>query len=62
MNRPSRIVTGLMSLAAAAAVSLAVPAIASADTPGTRIPPCGVTGAYAWQDTCDPIAGPNGDR
>jgi hypothetical protein len=62
MNRPSRIVTGLMSLAAAAAVSVAVPATASANTPGTSVPPCGVTGAYAWQDTCDPIARPSGDR
>ena len=62
MSRTSRVITGLAGLVMAAAVSSAVPATAAADTPGTRIPPCGVTGAYAWQDTCDPIAGPSGDH
>ena len=62
MTRTRRVAAVIAGLAAAAAVSIAVPATAAADTPSTRIPPCGLTGAYAWQDTCDPIAGPQGER
>jgi hypothetical protein len=60
MNRTSRAITGLAGLAVAAAVSIATPATAAADPPRTGLPPCDVTGAYAWQDNCDPIAGPQG--